>query len=281
MRRCASLIMRVMRPSGWMMFEGVNAKQSCPDTDVLFISSTIRLLVRGGIKTGSGNSYLKSYPPQIILENSSGNEIVTMNGIELKRKNPNVPVWNLPENAPVNEILQIEIKIGEHKLRRILRLEEPSLPATFDQVPFRDSNGKIFRERADATIKACGIIVDSSQDGKLLPAYPRTLPTYLSERIILVGACPGQIADWPKDSLPVQWHPIWAIAKKGRNWEVNFCGHTDQLDADHCKNSGPANNNDKKKWKEALWINRKITAPPSFLKLRRIWGEHLKVAENV
>jgi hypothetical protein len=265
-------------PSGWMMFEGSKARQSCPGVDVLFISSTIRLLIRGGIKVGNGNTYLKSYPPQIILENSSGNEMVTMNGIELKRNNPDVPVWNLPEDAPVNEILQIEIKIGDYKLRRILRLQEPALPEAFDQVPFRDRSGKILRDSDNATIKACGITVDLSQDGKKLPAYPQTLPIYLSEKIVFVGQYPGQIAEWP----PVAWRPVWAIAKKGnKDWEVHFCGTAEQIQAGHCKDERFGSAVDRKKWKEALWINRKVTKQPQFAQLRALWAEYVKVAQNV
>lgn len=67
-------------PPGWVLFFGKNATQSCSGIDVLSVSSTVRLLLRGGIKGGAGNVYFKFAVPEIVLENGCGSEKVFING---------------------------------------------------------------------------------------------------------------------------------------------------------------------------------------------------------
>ena len=65
-------------PEGWVLFSGKNAQAPCPGIDVLAVSSSIRLLIRGGIKSGTGNAYLKFAPPYVVVDNSRGDEKVTV-----------------------------------------------------------------------------------------------------------------------------------------------------------------------------------------------------------
>jgi len=267
-------------PAGWLLFLGNNANQSCPGVDVLFVSSSLRLLLKRGIKI-SGNTYLRFPLPEVVLENSSGNETITLNGTALKRPDHNIPVWQLPQDTPVNETLKIEVKVGEQELRRVLRLEEPSLPLSFNQTFFRDPAGKIHTDGSSST-KDFGVIVDSGQSGNQTPSYPEILPTHLSKRIVFTGEKPGQIADWPREPLPFEWHPVWAIAKHGnRDWEAHFCGKPEQAKIGHCKNEPFGNTVERRKWREALWINRKITKQPQLGQLCAVWVEYMKVAQNV
>lgn len=267
-------------PAGWLIFEGYNANKSCPDIDVLFISSSLRLILKRGIKI-SGNTYLRFPLPRIELENSSGKETVTLNGNALHRPDLSIPVWQLPEDVPVNEILRIEVKTEGQELRRILRLEEPSLPLSFNQTMFRDSAGKVHSNES-SQIKDFGVIVDSGESGNVIPSYPEILPTHISNRIVFVGEKPGQIVDWPKEGLPSSWHPVWAIARQAnRDWKAHFCGNKEQAGLGNCKNEPGGSHADRKKWREALWINRKVTAQPQLGQLRALWAEYVKVAQNV
>ncbi len=266
-------------PQGWMLFIGENATQSCQGIDTLSISSSLRIRIKKGVKI-SGNAYLKSPLPEIVLENSSGNEIVTLNGSVLRRPEQEIAVWQLPENTPVNETLKIEVKAGEQILRSIIfRLEEPSLPLSFNETVYRDSFGKIHTE-GTATVKIYGVITNLSQSDSPLPLYPQTLPTHLSERIVFIGEQPGQIADWPWEALPSEWHPVWAVSRKSRDrWEAHFCGKPEQMA--NCENELYGTAGDRKRWREALWIRRKITQQPSLAQLRSIWTSYVKVAEDV
>ena len=265
-------------PVGWVLFEGENANQSCPGVDILSVSSSLRLRIKKGIRI-AGNTYLKFPLPEIIFENSAGTEKVALNGTPLKRLAPDMPVWQLPENLPVNEILKVEASEGEQLLRSVIfRLEEPSLPLSFNQTVFRDPYGRIQTDGTQ-TVKIHGVITDMAKpDGQ--PQYPQTLPTHLAERVIFIGECPGQIADWPREALPAGWHPMWAIARTGRDvWEVHFCGKPGE--PVNCRNELYGTHSERRRWREAIWIRRKVTKPPLLAQLRSDWNGYVRLAENV
>lgn len=266
-------------PSGWIMFYGKNAIKSCRDIDTLSVSTSTRLLLRGGIKTGSGNCYLKYAPPKIVLENSSGDEQVTMNGAELMKPRES-PIWVLPDDSPTNEALHIEVKTKESELHRIIRLEEPELPLSFREIPCRDSSGKIIEEKNKASCTR-GAFVDSSNGG-VNRTYPQKLPTYSSHRILFIGERPGEISDWPSESLPSEWDPVWALAKKSRKkWEAYFCGHPDKARKEYFPGEPVSDKAKVKKWKEAIWIRRKVIKKPGLEQILRLWMKYLETAKNV
>ena len=263
------------------MLFGEKCQESCPGIDILSVSSLLRLLLRGGIKISSGNTYLKSPLPEIILENSLGNEIVSLNGTPLKRTDTALPVWQLPETIPVNEILKIEAKAGDQELRRVLRIEEPSLPLSFNLTLSRTTAGSFRFGENQPGAKVRGVTVDLTGFTGKMPFYPHILPFHLSERIVFIGQQPGQITNWPNEGLPA-WHPVWAIAKKGhREWEAHFCGVSEQGTPGSCKTEPFGSVSDRKQWKEALWVNRKTTSPPQLKQLGMVWKEYMEAAKNV
>lgn len=271
-------------PNRWSLFEGSNACESCDDIYVLTLHSQFRLLLQGGIKTGRGNTYLKFCPPLIVLEGADGTELVTLNGNELKRKNTSVPHWRLPPSASVGTPLIIEVyKRGEQNplQRRRIILKEPELSPTLDDAPKRDSFGLITDNVS--VLYARGAFV-SGTDPTAYGIFQRTLPTYLSKRIIFLSSRPGEIADWPKENLPEDWKPIWAIAKSGKDdWIVNFCGQTSHIDIIPDPNRAKEDIKAVKRWKEAIWVWRKRAkiSPLLFPKIRTLWEKYKEVAKHV
>lgn len=269
-------------PKNWILFSGRSATKSCPGIDILSVSTSTRLLLRGGIKTGRGrgNRFLKFALPKIVLENSSGDELVTMNRIRLKQTDKKIPVWQLPENAPIREPLRIEVELKDQCLSRVLMLEEPNLPRTFDKVPCRNRNGQICK-RDPSVSYACGATVVSIGEEIKIP-YPQGLPTYLSSRIEFIGEIPGEIVNWPREPLSSKWHPVWAIVNKGRKkWEVYFCGSPEHLNLDHCPGEPLRERRNLKRWRMALWNRRKITKQPELGRLKIIWEKYMRVAYHV
>jgi len=173
-------------PDGWKLFSGKNATQSCPGIDILSISSTIRLLIRGGIKTGMGNAYLRFAPPYIAIENGSGDEKVFLNDIELKKEDSQMPVWYLPQVAPVAEPLHITVSVQDHILKRMVRLEEPELPLITEYKLRRSARGEVC-QTDPSLLQARGAMVLSPQ-GHDFPHMPFRLPLYLSNSITFIGA---------------------------------------------------------------------------------------------
>ena len=269
-------------PSGWSIFEGRSAHESCEGVDVLTLSSLLRIRLQGGIKIGRGNRYLLFGPPLIIIEGGDGSERVTLNGNELKREDVSIARWYIPADAPVDCPLSIEVfQDGPDPLQKhVIRLEEPELPVSFKDVPSRDSSGQILTGDV-STPCATGAVV-AGIDPAESSVFPQALPTYLSHRIVFLGSRPGEIADWPDEDLPEEWQPVWAVAKSGKdNWTVHFCRHPGGAEIDPDPNHALSNHQAVKRWKEAIWIRRKKTEYPVLPKIRAIWTKYREVARRV
>ncbi len=275
---CEKFVRKEMRglPVGWLLFLGKNAVQSCPGIDILSVSPKPRLLLRNGIKAGTGNAYFKFAPPEIVLENSSGSEKVFVNGRPLRQSTSSPQLWELPEDIPVGEPVKIEAEIGNDEWqKRIFKLLDFELAQSFDDKLFRDPLGETCSEATDGCV--CGVIVHNQVT---TVSYPGVLPTYLSNHIFFVGERPGQISEWPVEPPPEEWHPVWAIAKTGRkDWKVHFCGKPEHT------SHGPGTPLDdrvsRKRWKEALWVRRKVIEPPELGQLKSIWKKYLEASRNV
>jgi hypothetical protein len=271
-------------PDEWSLFEGASACESCDGIGVLTLSTQIRLLFKRGIKTGRGNTYLKFGPPLIVLEGGDGSELVTLNGRELKRDDTSVPHWRLPSGVPIGTPLIIEVyKRGESdpfKKQRIM-LEEPNLPSSFEDAPMRDSSGLI---TDDVSVPYVRGAVVSGTNHAAYGIFQRALPTYLSNRIVFLGSRPGEIADWPKEDLPEEWKPVWALAKSGKDrWIINFCGQANHIGVIPDPRRANGDNKTIKRWKAVIWVKRKRTkiSPLLLPKIQTLWGKYMEVAEHV
>jgi len=267
-------------PPGWSLFKGLNASDSCEGMDVLTISSSVRLLLRGGVKIRGGNTYLCTAPPLIVLENAAGEVSVTVNGKILRRERDDVHVWKLPSDTQPNEILRIEAKAGEEdELKKILRLEEPSLSGSFDETPWRNIKGRIISNGSNRT-RIRGAVVETTGTENKPPSF--TLRPGRSKRLILVGNIPGQVTEWPKDPFPSGWEPVWLIEKENRKkWKVSCCRKS--LDSIPLPDMTvhPGNKRNVKKWKEYVWVRRKKIKIPEIPAIRQKWLEFSRVARNV
>lgn len=264
-------------PSGWLLFYGKNASQSCPGIDILTLSTTVRLQLKDGIKAGKGNVYFKFAPPKIMLENSFGSERVMVNGKPLEQPDNNIPVFVLPEDVPSSLPIRIEVDIGDHRLSKVIRLEEFDLPDSFDETPLRNPKGEIGSN--DMPVKACGAHVHGGMNGT---HYQEPVPTHLSGRVIFLGERPGEISSWPDEPFPSSWHPVWAVVKRSRkHWQVYFCGRPEQLKRITEPLAPAGDRSSIKRWKEVIRYRRKRTAPPEIKEVRLIWEDYKRLAGNV
>lgn len=264
-------------PSGWSLFKGLNASNSCEGIDVLTVSSSVRLLLRGGVNLRKGNTYLYTAPPLIVLENAAEEPTVTVNGKVLRNEKGNLHAWKLPSDIPPNEIIRIEAKTGHHELRKILRLEEPRLAGSFDEAPWRGCDGVLVPDGSNCT-RIRGAVVETTGNG-----FPPFTPTpEHSTPLIFLGNTPGQVARWPKDPLPSGWEPVWSIKKTGRNkWKVLCCRRSLGCVPLPDLTARSGKGKDVKKWKECIWFKRKKTIVPKLPAIRKRWLEFREAARNV
>lgn len=273
-------------PESWILFEGVDASESCQDVDILNLPSSLRLRLQGGIRIGRSNSYLRFKPPRFILEGSLGNEHIIITSGSYKREleldEPFSPMRSLPLDSPVGVPLDIEVfREGSEPLEhRVIQLIEPMISDKLEESPRRNCYGQIISGKS-SEFYARGAIVKGDA---LLPheTFPQVLPTYLSKRIVFLGRRPGEIADWPDEDLPEGWEPVWALAKKAKSgserWEVYFCGSEDNLTANYDPGKQIPSSKAVKQWSKAIWLKRKRIKVPDIKALRLLWTRYKEVA---
>lgn len=270
-------------PNGWALFYGKNARESCDGIDVLSISSQIRMLLRGGMRAGRGNVFFNFAPPKIIIENGAGAERVTINKKLMIQKDPLEPVWTIREAflkgeaASLGEPLRIEVQSDKLWLSKIIRIVTFGLPASCNETPFRNILGRFCDQVGSSCVR--GVNTNSIPSDVSFPQFP---PFHLSNRILFIGRRPGEIADWPKEAFPEDWKPVWALAFKKRDlWTAHFCGAAEDARIDSEPGKPVGNRKRLKIWRQALWINRKITAAPELRQLKRVWMKYVEAASNV
>ena len=79
--------------------------------------------------------------------------------------------------------------------------------------------------------------------------------------------------NWPDDKLPTDWNPVWAVAKFGQKWKVNFCGATEDLKKlPSAKET--AGDGKKRKWAEYIWVIRNKVKDPTLPVLKNLWNKY-------
>ena len=270
-------------PHGWTLFYGKSANESCPGIDVLSISSQVRMLLREGIKAGRGNVFFNFAPPKIVIENGTGIEKVTINNQPMVQNNTSEPVWTIPEKfldgdvSSYGEPLRIEVDLDNIALSRIIRIVTFGLPASCEATPFRNWLGEFCSQAESSRVRGVNTINIPSN-----VSYPKLLPFHLSNRILFIGRRPGEVSEWPNEGFPKDWQPVWALAYKKRNsWVANFCGTIEDTRFDSALGQ-PINDRKRLKiWREALWINRKITTGPELGQLKKLWKKYVEAASHV
>ena len=266
-------------PEGWRIFEGKNALYSFKGDSALTLSEYLRLSFEGGIKV-KGITYLNFAPPSIALENYSGKEKVTLNGQEITQEENDIPHWPIPVETASDTQSIIEVSDGDGQciIRKTIKLVDPSIASDLDHTPRRNCIGEVSVLKDDEPY-AVGAIVE--KDLTTADAYPYSFPTFLSNRILFLGARPGEIIDWPKDPIDVGWRPVWAIFKINRKiWQTIFCGNEEQIMPKQAVGEPVTDKVAVRYWARTLWTMRKTIVKPQIKSLQSAWAMYMGVAKN-
>ncbi|MBE0525169.1 MAG: hypothetical protein IBX40_12700, partial [Methanosarcinales archaeon] len=103
-----------------------------------------------------------------------------------------------------------------------------------------------------------------------------------SKTIVFLGNKPGEIVEWPNEKLPEDWHPVWAVAKSGKDsWNVHFCGQLGITEDNSKQDFATPDKRNIKQWKEAVWYRRKRTNAPKIKTIKDMWIKCQEFAEHV
>jgi len=266
-------------PQGWLLFKGDNATNSCENIDVLTIPPFMRLLLRGGVKISSGNTYLCNAPPLIVIENVLGDVEVSINEKVIAPQKGEKYAWKLPDDVETGELLKIKAKSGSDELRRTIRLAEARSFGSLDDTPWLDSFGKdISNVKENARLRGAVVIEDEDSNGRVAftPKPPKC------KRLTYIGPVLGQISKYPQEPFPEDWEPVWSLVKTGRKkWRLSCCRKNLQSIPVPLINACNIHGRKIKKWREYVWVKRKKIRQPDIPAIRKKWIEFSEAARHV
>lgn len=271
-------------PTGWAM---VSVQETFRDSirryfPFLSFTTGVRMRFIGGLWSSAGNNFFSFAPPDLLLEGGDGGEQVTCNGETLRPTPTNPGQYQLPGDLPVDTKISIEIRRGEHVIRRSAYLTS-DFSWKFSN-PLRQFNrwGLPAAEGDTGTAYFAGPFLSrelpDTRHFRRPPLFAVDLDHVVPHRIFILGAKPGQIACWPAESISQDWIPVWAIPF-GRRGQAIYCGAEPGESAP--SREAVAQKDKVELWKEVLWHNRKRITVPSQRVLRKLWQEYIEVARNV
>ncbi len=272
-------------PSGWHLASIAEAKNDKAVREifpVLALPISVRLRLLGGIRSSSGNNFFAFAPPDLSIEGGDGDVEVWCMGERLKALS-GTSVYHLPARLPLETRILIEVRRGERILTRQslyltgdFRWRSSDIIREFDEWGNPVGNGKAERARiAGATV----IGEVPAVSGLTRPVhFTKELAGLDCRRVIFVGRRPGEIVSWPREGLPRDWEPVWAIPFGKRRGRAIFCGSKleDSLPLESDRNP-----KQQQQWKEILWYRRKRITPPDHPRMLHLWNQFQAAARNV
>lgn len=271
-------------PAGWQMAfvrEAVrdSARRHFP---FLSFSSGRRIRFSGGLRTSAGNNFFAFARPAVILDGKDGSEQVLCSGALLMPTADSGGRYDLPRNLPSETKILIEVRSGDHLVRRSLYLVDDftwRLP-----VPVRmfDRWGLSLTLVNPGTTAIAGVFVSGALPDTSHFRRPLSLAAHFdiattSTRVFYIGRRAGEIVSWPSEPIPVDWTPVWAVPL-ARRGQAFYCGEDPSDSLPQRENVGTKNK--RELWKEVLWHDRKRITPPRQRLLLKLWQKFIEAARD-
>ncbi len=265
-------------PRRWDLF-----KVACAQNDeivrnkylILSFSTGVRLDLQGGIRIEKGNRFFKFAPPKIVLQTADKLVKVYCNAKLLKDQS-GLGIYELSLDIPADIPIEIEARKDDDVLKRLsLFLVEDFPLATTLKTPSSDNLGLININQDESCPGVIGGWVKGSY-----PAFNfnTLLPIQGKQRVLFLGKESGQVVTYPEESIPVDWHPVWLIAKGNLFDKAMFCGTS-------LKESEPKISTCRDQKKLTLWkrifLDRRILPPIEDNRMKQLWYKFQKGAKRV
>lgn len=270
-------------PNKWYLYEGESANQDNHIVKKYPILSTPKqknLQLVGGMRISTGNKFLSIAPPKISINPSIENFTVLCNGNQIS-KSPIEGHVSVPLDNGSDSEVNIDLVIDNSTIQR----ERIRLVAVLD---WRTINDEHWLDRFGALLTDKEICIDCYSGVDVHTECEHQSPLLVfpeiasDRRVYFLGRIPGQIVNWPDESIPDSWRPVWSISV-GRGSHpsgvLRYCGHG-ELD------STPACNpiDDKRRlkmWIELVWHWRKRIVIPKGKAIKDLWKEYQRVSRTL
>ena len=266
-------------PEGWGLYRAATAEsdeQVRAEFPSLAFPHSVRLLVRGGIRSGRGSTYLHFGMPVLLLEGGRGDETVCCNGVDLR---PDDGIYHPPANLPVGTPLAVEVCRGGEVLKR----QSFSVVDDFD---WQWRTPRLLFDRFGIALEGGQGNPAGVAGAALVGVSPVEIPLsppascFEGRRVFFLGPVPGQVVSWPKEDLPAEWAPVWAIPMTERGRAV-FCGGDFSSAGPAAAGAASYGTKKVRLWKEVVHYWRKKITPPAATGPQRLWKQYQEVARRV
>ena len=283
--------LRMLRgvPDCWGLYSAAAAHSDEPvrsEFPSLAFSDTVRLLLRGGLHTGAGSVYFHFSLPIVLMDGGAGYETVRCNTIEIQSDGG---IYHLPQNLPIGKPICLEaIRAG-----RVLQRRWFTISDDFDwqwNAPIRFFNrlGSPIHAEQEHPVGVVGAALHGippathfiNPPESCFEQRPARGTRCRWSRVFFVGSIPGQIVSWPRESLPTEWAPMWAIPMKRRG-RIHFCSANPGSVETAGANAASYRAERVRLWKRIVYHRRRKVAPPSTANLRRLWRQFSEEARRV
>ncbi|MBI4773312.1 MAG: hypothetical protein HY788_03870 [Deltaproteobacteria bacterium] len=264
-------------PEGWRLYGIGNVNSDAlirDDFPFLAFPSILRIHFRGGLRV-KGNQYFTFALPQLEVTGAFEGPSVFCNDHRLDL-DPETGMYTIPDAICAHRLIVEVRRDGECICRRSLyALETVAWRDTVPEV-YLDKFGRHTESKAGET--CVGPIVDGFTPPDFNPEI--YFPPGAGHRVYFVGRNPGEIVECPNETIPMDWHPVWAIVMQGRGkGTAVYCG-TDLANEEPGR-TGCKDQKRCRRWRNVLWYSRKRITEPPHPTLRSLWGKYKEVARHV
>ncbi len=239
----------------------------------LAFPSVLRIQLRGGLKV-RGNQYFAFALPLIEVTGIDGAIDVYCNDYHLEADSE-TGLFTIPDQVQAHRII-IEARRGDDCIRRksLYALEEQVYSGTLPIMYFDKFGSRIEDEGEESYAGPLSVGITSPEFSPEV-----FLPPSFGHRVYFIGRNPGEIVECPKETLPEDWKPVWAVAmNKGRGRAI-YCGTAPSGEEPTRLASG--NHKRIRLWQEVIWCWRKRISFPADRPLNVLWKKYKEVAQHV
>ncbi len=262
-------------PEHWCLFSVDRAESDVTIGDIfpfLAFPSELRINLRGGLKV-RGSQYFSFALPQIELTGLGGTVEVLCNNSPLKVQ-IETGLYSIPNELAARRLI-IEVRRGDESVRKKSLYSVEKL-AWRDVVPLAKLDKFGRRISGEAHESFVGPIVEGVAVQQFSPEV--FLPPSVGHRTYYIGKNIGEIIEYPTESIPKNWKPVWAVIMKKGAGCATYCGMSPLIEEP--SEISFANQKRRRLWREVLWHWRKRISFPPHQTLSSLWKKYRKVARH-
>lgn len=262
-------------PHSWNLYRSdgaLNDKGVHGRYDVLSQPQETQITLDGGVRVQPRiNEYFTFAPPGIRVRGKEDAQVY-LNDVRLEERNGEL--YPVPEELQTEGEYTVLAKAGNDIIKRKYFFLQSHTGWKNTQGIALDKFG--FAQRQKSQDRRADAKSDQEKNSGFTPL--NLLPDLLLDsksKVYLVGDTPGQVAEWPQDTLPEDWQAVWAVPKGG---QAQYCWPSPSPPSpkpvpDLNQIGGPRYPRSKiKDWKAVLYHQRKRTKPPE--RHARLWKQY-------